>query len=254
MQTIRNNKYLNIIFIIILFLSIYYIIQILLLYRETFGTELSAIHEHWSEFGGFISGTIGTFLSFITVLLLIITIYLQIEELRATREELKFASEQIAQNRLESERNNILFEKQIEQAEMLAFERKKTDSVLNVLQSLNIDIENLLKKPIPYLVYNPNTKNTVDYRNLMTGPLLSEYLHYPDLSIKHIKETVAYEYVQEQLLIAMENLNALVEQWNDYSRLIPDEPETGTRLYYSNRFEWITDNVKILRESVLKLK
>ncbi|AOP36393.1 hypothetical protein A0128_20475 [Leptospira tipperaryensis] len=87
----------------------------------------------------------------------------------------------------------------------------------------------------------------------MGRTLFIEYLHYPNLSIKHIQEAIGHEYVQTELQIAISKIEILVEQWNDYSRLIPDEPETGTELYYSNKYSWITLNSATLQESLLKL-
>ncbi|AOP36392.1 hypothetical protein A0128_20470 [Leptospira tipperaryensis] len=125
MNIFYKNKYLFFLFIAILAISIGYILYILKIYSDTFGSRLSSDHKVWSEFGDFLSGAVGSFLGFITILLLIITILLQIEELRATKEELKIASSQISLSRKESEKNNLLFEKQLEQAELLAYERKK---------------------------------------------------------------------------------------------------------------------------------
>ena len=57
-------------------------------YISRFGMTLSLSHQEWSEFGDFFGGTIGTVLAFVSLLALLVTIYLQNLELRATRDEL----------------------------------------------------------------------------------------------------------------------------------------------------------------------
>ncbi len=57
------------------------------LYRFKFGGELSANSSEWSAFGAYIGGVFGPLISFLTLLAVLKTVYLQRELLDAQREE-----------------------------------------------------------------------------------------------------------------------------------------------------------------------
>ncbi|NMY81639.1 hypothetical protein HBO01_23450 [Pseudomonas rhodesiae] len=57
------------------------------LYRSTFGPELSVRSVEWSNFGSYIGGVFGPMISFVTLLAVLKTVYMQRELLDAQKEE-----------------------------------------------------------------------------------------------------------------------------------------------------------------------
>lgn len=63
------------------------------LYRLKFGGELSGVSGEWSNFGGYIGGIFGPLVSFVTLLAVLKTVYLQRELLDAQRQEFERINE-----------------------------------------------------------------------------------------------------------------------------------------------------------------
>lgn len=57
------------------------------LYRSTFGPELAGTSGEWSNFGSYIGGVFGPLISFVTLLAVLKTVYMQRELLDAQKEE-----------------------------------------------------------------------------------------------------------------------------------------------------------------------
>ena len=57
------------------------------LYRSKFGGELAVTSDEWSNFGGYIGGVLGPLVSFVTLLAVLKTVYMQRELLDAQKDE-----------------------------------------------------------------------------------------------------------------------------------------------------------------------
>jgi len=73
---------------------------ILCVYGFYFDGEISTSQEHWAWFGDFIGGILNPIYAFLALIALLLTISLQLKEMKATRKELKSASQaQISQDK-----------------------------------------------------------------------------------------------------------------------------------------------------------
>lgn len=101
-----------------------------LLYRHKFGGDLAVSSEEWSNFGGYVGGIFGPLISFVTLLAVLKTVYMQRELLDAQQKEF-----------------NLLMDKQDEQLVHAKSEANRTKvqayqaTLLNALATFTVEFK-----------------------------------------------------------------------------------------------------------------
>nr|WP_152029972.1 hypothetical protein [Pseudomonas sp. LPH1] len=116
---------LHIVLISIMGFSILAITLALLIYSNNFAAELSTSHSRWGEFGDFFGGTLNPIFGFLSVIALLLTITLQINEIKQTRE-----AAQVSANAL-TKQLEISREQAQEQTFFRFLEELKKDEYIN---------------------------------------------------------------------------------------------------------------------------
>lgn len=89
-NTVRSSRdrYLGFLLFSVLCLTLSVVVAVLL-YRSKFGGGLSLISSEWSNFGAYIGGIFGPLVSFVTLLAVLKTVYMQRELLDVQKDEFK---------------------------------------------------------------------------------------------------------------------------------------------------------------------
>ena len=103
-RLIKKNKYI---------LSAGLIVIIPLIFYKTYYTTIIVSQETWGQFGDFFGGTVNPLLTFLTICILINSIYLQQKQLRISLRELKLTKGELAENRQEMKNSNAIAERNI---------------------------------------------------------------------------------------------------------------------------------------------
>ncbi|TXH70788.1 MAG: hypothetical protein E6Q83_04520 [Thiothrix sp.] len=107
-KTKNEEKTLNIILVFIGIFSVFAILGVLLFYfYHHFYQDISTNNADWGTFGDFLGGSLNPILSFLGLMALLLTIRLQLKELKETRDELKRAADAQANS-------EVVLRKQIE--------------------------------------------------------------------------------------------------------------------------------------------
>jgi uncharacterized membrane protein len=73
------------------------------LYFYKFHGGMSDDQDHWNQFGGFLGGTLGPILNFLTLIALLLTLSLQIEQFKDSREQLANSKLELEEARKEAQ-------------------------------------------------------------------------------------------------------------------------------------------------------
>lgn len=177
------------------------VVAVLRTYRTYFSGSLSASSQEWAMFGDFVGGTLGAALSFLALIALLITIYIQNTELEATREELSRSA--TAQENTEAtfkKQSEILSRQQFEQTFFSLLEQH--NSTLNeILTASSGRIGELTKlEEIKRSIFNATTlreaKIKLEQKNHMCGHyfrILYQLLKFIATNIPNSKVGLAFD-------------------------------------------------------------
>jgi hypothetical protein len=145
-----NSKKISLMLGAIVACSIFIIGTALLMYVRKFGKAgLSDSQEVWGQFGDFLGGLANPLLSFLTLMGLILTVYLQSKQLELSKNELQLSRLELTSTRAELEQSRIAAQEQVAHVKS---EAKKAD-VYRTIQVLESRLEGLYREPI-YIVAN----------------------------------------------------------------------------------------------------
>lgn len=128
-QSTTTDRSLDLLKYSVLFVVIAVVIAILL-YRFKIGGELASKSDEWSNFGTYIGGVLGPLISFVTLLAVLKTVYMQRDLLETQKNEFTDLS-------AKQDQQLVLAKAEAERAKVQAYQA----TVLNVLESFSAEFK-----------------------------------------------------------------------------------------------------------------
>lgn len=128
-QSTTTDRSLDLLKYSVLFVVIAVVIAILL-YRFKIGGELASKSTEWSNFGTYIGGVFGPLISFVTLLAVLKTVYMQRDLLETQKNEFTYLS-------AKQDQQLVLAKAEAERAKVQAYQA----TILNVLESFSAEFK-----------------------------------------------------------------------------------------------------------------
>ena len=128
-QSTTTDRSLDLLKYSVLFVVIAVVIAILI-YRFKIGGELASKSDEWSNFGTYIGGVLGPLISFVTLLAVLKTVYMQRDLLETQKNEFTDLS-------AKQDQQLVLAKTEAERAKVQAYQT----TVLNVLESFSAEFK-----------------------------------------------------------------------------------------------------------------
>lgn len=165
-------------------------IVLLLIYFSQFNGKWGD-QEVFGQFGDFLGGVLNPVLGFATIILLVVSLSLQMEELSLTRAELKAANCEAEQSRkaMQAQVSHLQKEAKLnEMTRVMADLRESLKQILNYSYPLNGHQQQTLKEKIPSLVRTRNYEIDIKISDILYDSTAKQVIY------NTLRESIAKEY------------------------------------------------------------
>lgn len=188
--------------------------------------------ETWGQFGDYFGGTVNPLLSFLTIIILVNSIYLQQRQLRISVRELKLTKEALVQNRQEMKNANEIAERNISELER----KHKREDFMQITKIISDDLIRRLESNyfessnLGYTIINKlsEIKKLNDGDDIKTS--LDKPMSFLCRQLNELNQTLVDFNTFENGTSLIPNHYYL--QFQEYAEIIKDHPE------YKDKFLW----------------
>ncbi|TGK18386.1 hypothetical protein [Leptospira stimsonii] len=197
------------IFILIPTIAFILVITAVIVFTYWFAYELnkpiSNLLEDWAHFGDFLGGTIGSILTFLTLLTVVLTLYYQREELSNTRQELResmriAALQEEALRSQANAQNKSVFESAFMQMTEIHFRLIDSYKIGNKDGSQNF-AENILR-----LIKVLKENSEYDFRGIMDSRMHRHLFHFAAIVDLIVNNSMLSDSDQEYYIRVLQNI------------------------------------------------
>jgi len=102
---VKNNKNLFCLLLSVFIIAVLFIVAVLSAYFYNFNGEISPNSDKWGVFGDFIGGSLNPVFSFLALIALLVTLWLQSKQTEISIQELKISRKELTETRKELSRS-----------------------------------------------------------------------------------------------------------------------------------------------------